>query len=207
MHNPVAIEAPRAPIPQTLGHEKAQKGPRLFSVACVASMDAAGIRPADNARRVKDGNRGCSVPIFYPTSFCLNDCPPGHAMSRVFAGRQVNHFRTFHAQACPPEVGLRSQTAVRRYRSGSCMVATICASDRTMGSLRCEWFGRKDRGHHCLWLRSPCRAKRLSIRTYRVYDDFRPLNLAARERKEHKDGFNSLRSLRSLAANSPWLRP
>ena len=49
VHNPVATEAPRAPIPQTLGHEKAQKGPRLFSLACVASIDAAGIRPADNA--------------------------------------------------------------------------------------------------------------------------------------------------------------
>ena len=75
------------------------------------------------------------------------------------------------------------------------------------------------------------KAKPISVRIVHICDDFKPLNLAAkvyppeaapkatRERKEpldrlgalslskrHKDGFDSLRSLRSLAANSVWLR-
>jgi hypothetical protein len=47
----------------------------------------------------------------------------------------------------------------------------------------------------------------ISIKIVQVCDDFFQGSLAAKERKEHKDGFGSMRSLRSFAANSVWLRP
>ena len=47
----------------------------------------------------------------------------------------------------------------------------------------------------------------ISSRIVQVCDDFFQGSLAAKERKEHKDEFDSMCSLRFFAANSAWLRP
>jgi hypothetical protein len=69
-----------------LGHEKAQKGPGLNSVAGVASIDAAGIRPADKAdQSVMEGSSACEKHL-------RGDYPP-------FANRQWNEISRSGAKA------------------------------------------------------------------------------------------------------------